>query len=239
MLQWHHMLSSTDSDNVGIGYYSPYTVPGLEMNTLWDGRSSAAARRRASGTGTGRRRPNPMSALLSHSGHEHGALPAARARVLAGVLRSRPVHALTRPWAALALSAGGLPVLYFTPLYDATAVHPVLHALLHLHFLAAGCLFAWVIAGPDPAPDRPTVPARLVVLGVAIAVHAVVSQLLYAGFLIGVHAPVDQVRGGAELMYYGGDIAELLLAAALVSTWRPASRSTRTGRAGPESVRAE
>ena len=37
VLQWHHMLSSTDTDNIGVRYYSPYTVPGLEMNALWDG----------------------------------------------------------------------------------------------------------------------------------------------------------------------------------------------------------
>ncbi|TDD55330.1 DUF2243 domain-containing protein [Nonomuraea terrae] len=37
VLQWHHMLSSTDTDNAGIRFYSPDTVPGLRMNTLWDG----------------------------------------------------------------------------------------------------------------------------------------------------------------------------------------------------------
>jgi uncharacterized membrane protein len=37
LLQWHHMLTSTDTDNIGVKYYSPLTVPGLEMNTLWDG----------------------------------------------------------------------------------------------------------------------------------------------------------------------------------------------------------
>ncbi|MEO3870029.1 DUF2243 domain-containing protein [Nonomuraea sp. B12E4] len=37
ILQWHHMLSSTDTDNIGVRYYSPDTVPGLRMNTLWDG----------------------------------------------------------------------------------------------------------------------------------------------------------------------------------------------------------
>ncbi|MFI6457708.1 cytochrome c oxidase assembly protein [Streptosporangium amethystogenes] len=150
------------------------------------------------------------------------ALPAARVRRLTRLLRGRPARALTRPWVALLLSTGSLGALYFTPLYQATTTQPALHTLLHLHFLAAGCLFAWVVAGPDPAPDRPSVPARLIVLGVAIAAHAITAQLLYAGFLIGVHAPVTQIRGGAELMYYGGDIAELLLAAALVTSWRPA-----------------
>ncbi|PRH80268.1 DUF2243 domain-containing protein [Streptomyces solincola] len=37
ILQWHHMLSSTDQDRVGVKFYNPDTVPGLEMNTLWDG----------------------------------------------------------------------------------------------------------------------------------------------------------------------------------------------------------
>jgi uncharacterized membrane protein len=37
MLQWHHMLSSTDTDNIGVRYYNPHTVSGLEMNTVWDG----------------------------------------------------------------------------------------------------------------------------------------------------------------------------------------------------------
>ncbi|GIE28946.1 membrane protein [Actinoplanes italicus] len=37
LLQWHHMLTSTDTDRVGIKYYSADTVPGLQMNTVWDG----------------------------------------------------------------------------------------------------------------------------------------------------------------------------------------------------------
>jgi putative membrane protein len=41
------------------------------------------------------------------------------------------------------------------------------------------------------------------------------------GFWIDIHGPIAQVQGGAEIMYYGSDIAELLLAAALVATWRP------------------
>ena len=37
VLQWHHMLTSTDTDNVGIPHYPADTVRGLEVNTLWDG----------------------------------------------------------------------------------------------------------------------------------------------------------------------------------------------------------
>ncbi|MFD6425645.1 DUF2243 domain-containing protein [Streptomyces sp. NPDC060198] len=37
LLQWHHMLTSTNDDRIGVKYYSPHTVSGLEMNTVWDG----------------------------------------------------------------------------------------------------------------------------------------------------------------------------------------------------------
>lgn len=37
ILQWHHMLTSTDEDRIGVRYYDARTVSGLEMNTVWDG----------------------------------------------------------------------------------------------------------------------------------------------------------------------------------------------------------
>ena len=64
------------------------------------------------------------------------------------------------------LSAASAPAM--SPLAS-TPPQPAAHWLLHAHFLLSGCLFAHVIAGPDPAPSRPTVRARLVHLGVAIA----------------------------------------------------------------------
>jgi putative membrane protein len=167
-------------------------------------------------------------------------LPASRGRRLTAVLHSPPARVIAHPAIALALSTGGLAVLYFTPLYNAITADPAAHWLLHAHFLLSGCLFAHVIAGPDPAPARPGVRARLVYLGVAIAAHAVISQLMYGGFWADIHAPIDQVRGGAEIMYYGGDLAELLLAAASVATWRPERRGavgrSAVGRSGGRGV---
>ncbi len=37
VLQWHHMLSNTGNDNLGIARRAPDTLSGLQMNTLWDG----------------------------------------------------------------------------------------------------------------------------------------------------------------------------------------------------------
>jgi putative membrane protein len=144
-------------------------------------------------------------------------LPVAHARRLGRLLRGRAFHVLANPVTALLLSVGSMVVLYCTPLYAALSASPLLHA----HFLLSGYLFAWVVAGPDPAPRRPPVPTRLVVLGVSVAVHATLSQLMYAGVGVYVPVPAEQLRGAAEIMYYGGDLAELLLALALLSGWRP------------------
>ncbi|MBA8962414.1 putative membrane protein [Rhodococcus percolatus] len=156
----------------------------------------------------------PITLILRSISPAHG-------RLIGRVLRSRAAHFLAHPIVALILSVGGLAALYFTPLYAATTTNEALHLLVHAHFLLASYLFAWVIAGPDPAPHRPSVPVRLVVLGVAIAGHAVISQLMYAGLFVQIPVPPNQRQGAGELMYYGGDIAELLLALALLLTWRP------------------
>ncbi|MGC5170524.1 cytochrome c oxidase assembly protein [Microbacterium sp. DT81.1] len=148
-------------------------------------------------------------------------VPVPAGRVIGRALHSRLMALLSHPIVGLLLAVGGMAVLYFSPLYTATLTSPLLHHAVHAHFLLAGYVFAYAIAGPDPAPHRPSVPFRLVVLGIAIAAHASLAQLIYAGALVQVEAPAVQLRGAADLMYYGGDIAELLLAVAMVSTWRP------------------
>jgi putative membrane protein len=140
----------------------------------------------------------PGTAVLRASG------PAVRRR-LAAVLRSTPVHVLTHPVTAAVLDIGGLYVVVLA------GVHP--HPLLYAHYLAAGYLFAWSIAGPDPAPRRPGPVTRVVVLVAAAAAHAVLAKHLYAT------ATDDEGRTAALVMYYGGDLAELLLAVALFSWW--------------------
>ncbi len=168
----------------------------------------------------------PVTLLLRSLPRRHG-------KVIARILRSHAMHFIAHPVTALILSVGGLAILYFTPLYEAAARTPALHVAIHVHFLAAGYLFAWVIAGPDPAPKRPSVPVRLVVLGLAIAGHAVISQLLYAGLFVQLSASALELRQAGELMYYAGDIAELLLAFALVSSWRPARTAKQSPPAPP------
>jgi putative membrane protein len=160
-------------------------------------------------------------------------LPAPTARRLTRTLHLRPVRLIAHPAIALILSSGSLTVLHLTPLHARLTADPVLHNALLVHFLLSGWLFAWVIAGPDPAPRRPSVRYRLVVLGCAVVTHAVLSQLLYAGVIGDPAVPDSQRRAGATLLYYGADAAELLLAFALVTTRRALPRRSRRTQSGP------
>ncbi|MEW2472555.1 cytochrome c oxidase assembly protein [Micromonospora gifhornensis] len=143
-------------------------------------------------------------------------------------LRHPVAHTLAHPVTGLLLTAGGLWLLSLTPLYRATLASPVLHDLVNLHFLLSGLLFTWSIAGPEPYRHRASVPVRLVVLGAAVVAHASLAQLLYAGLLVDVPAPPQTLRAGAAVMYYGGDAAEILLALALLASWRPQPRRAPT-----------
>lgn len=151
-----------------------------------------------------------------------GATPLAARGAVGAVLRSRPVQVLSHPVTAAVLSVGGLYLLYLTPLYAASAQSAPLHHLVHLHFLAAGALYVWAIAGPDPAPHRPGTAMRVSVLLLSAAAHAYLAKLIYAraGDLPpgGSHG-IQEMQHAAQVMYYGGDVAEILLAVALFAGW--------------------
>jgi putative membrane protein len=143
-------------------------------------------------------------------------------RALVRTLRAAPMPVLAHPVTAAVLSTGGVFLVMLTPLYAAAERHEPLHHGVHLHYLAAGYLFAWAIAGPDPAPHRPGLPARVVTLVAAAAGHAVLAKYLYAhaeSLPPGAGHDAGAMRAAAQLMYYGGDVAELLLAIALFATW--------------------
>jgi len=147
-------------------------------------------------------------------------LPVGGARYVTAVLRSRLFHWLSHPLTAFVLNIGGMYLLYLTPLYMLTLTNPVLHYLVHVHFLAAGYLFVWSIAGPDSAPRRPGMRVRVSVLFISIAAHAFLSKFMYAyNWPRNTPHPLQQLQEAAQLMYYGGDVAELLLVVALFARW--------------------
>lgn len=131
------------------------------------------------------------------------ALPVARARALVRVLRSVPARTLAHPATAAVLDVGGLWVLYTT----GSAGHP----LAHVHLVLAGYLFAAAVLGTHPRPAG--FPLRAGALVVSLAAHGVLAKYLYA------HAPDADHERGAVLMYYGGDVIDLVLITLLCRAW--------------------
>ena len=145
--------------------------------------------------------------------------PAVARRIMA-FLKARPIRFLIHPITAALFDIGGMYVLYLTPFYVTSMSQPLLFVFLHLHFVMSGYLFTWSIAGPDPAPQRPTMALRVVVLFIATAAHGILAKLMYGyGYPQGTSTAVAEIQAAAQWMYYGGDLAELLLIIAFFATW--------------------
>ncbi|UQU62557.1 cytochrome c oxidase assembly protein [Couchioplanes caeruleus] len=164
------------------------------------------------------------------------ALPVARARTLSHLLASRPVRTLTHPVTAAVLNGGGLWLLYTTGLYGAMSDHAWIHVAVHLHVLAAGYLFTASVIGVDPAPHRPGRRTRAAVLIAFLAAHATLAKSVYGHPPAGV-LPAD-ARTGAELMYYGGDLIDLVLIYLFCRQWFQAADPARRNRPAAPRIHA-
>jgi hypothetical protein len=95
---------------------------------------------------------------------------------------------------AAGLGAGGLWLFYTTRLYPVVHDHPVAHLAAHGHFLLAGYLFTFAIAGVDPAPHRADYGSRAAVLVGYLAVHGILARYLYGHPPAGVPVAQGQRR---------------------------------------------
>ncbi len=147
-------------------------------------------------------------------------LSASGARRFRNMMCLPPVRLLIHPVTAAILDIGGMYLLYLTPLFGLSMSHPLLFVLVHMHFVISGYLFTWSIAGPDPAPHRPSRKCRLGVVFLATAAHAILGKLMYGyGYPLGTGASLSELQSAAQWMYYGGDLAELLLITGLFAAW--------------------
>ncbi|MGI5171771.1 cytochrome c oxidase assembly protein [Spirillospora sp. CA-253888] len=145
--------------------------------------------------------------------------PSRPRRVLLAVAHSRPAAWLMFPPLAAVVDLGGLWVLYRTPLLAATHDRPVLHALVHVHVVAAGVLFTAAICQIDPVRRRWSLWVRGLTLLAAGTAHAILAKTLYAAPPPGTAFSEGDLHAGAQLMYYGGDLVELALAAVIGVHW--------------------
>ncbi|WP_051359875.1 cytochrome c oxidase assembly protein [Adhaeribacter aquaticus] len=146
--------------------------------------------------------------------------PVKVARTVTAIFKTPLFRILSHPFIALLLNMGGMYILYLTPLYNQMLSKPYLHAVMHIHFLMAGYLFTWSIIGSDPVPYRSSFTTRKFILFISIASHAFLSKFMYA-YLYPQSSPhaAEQIQEAAKLMYYWGDLSELLLTILLFTSW--------------------
>ncbi len=146
-------------------------------------------------------------------------LPRRPRRILLRLLHSFPVAVLAAPATAVVLDLGGLYALYLTGLYQAAEHDNLVHAAVHVHMFLAGCLLSWAVIGLDPVRRRPGTWVRLTALIIAAAGHDTLAKLIYGWNLPVGGGPIASRHAGAELMYYGGTVIEVALAAVVMTQW--------------------
>jgi cytochrome c oxidase assembly factor CtaG/putative copper export protein len=150
---------------------------------------------------------------------------------LLAALESRFARVLSFPPVAAFLFAGSLVFFYFSPLFGLALRTHVGHELMHVHFLLAGYLFAWVLIGLDPGPHRVSQPLRLITLLAAMAFHAFFGvallsggTVLEAGYFGGLGrtwgpALLSDQRLGGGVAWGIGDVPAIVMAVIIAIQW--------------------
>jgi len=164
-------------------------------------------------------------------------LPKGPRSVLMRVLHSRFAELVSFPLIPWVLFVASPFALYFSGWYEATLTSPVLHELLHLHFLAVGSLFFWPLLGIDPVPGRSGHPFRMLLVAATLPFHAFLGVaimsvepdgrgLLAADHYLPIHGLAESVfqqQLGGGLLWASGDVVGLLFLGVLLTQWMRAS----------------
>ena len=160
------------------------------------------------------------------------------------MLHSRIARFLTHPVVALTLYVVTLYGFYFTPLFDLSHRSHLAHALMHLHFIAIGCLYFWPILGIDPMPRKLPPLGRILLLFASVPFHAffgvalmssstVLSEEWYASLgLPWVDSLLADQNVGAGIAWSFGEVPTVLVLLAIFVQWyrsdnREAKRADR------------
>lgn len=148
------------------------------------------------------------------------------------VLHSKYSKVITNPIFAAVNFAGSLIIFYFTPVFEFALRFHIGHELMNVHFLLTGFIFASVMIGIDPLPNRPSYPLRLLVLLATMVFHAFIaisltgseSLLMSEWFSAigrdwGPSAIEDQQIGGL-IMWGTGEFPTLAMVLIVLFRWR-------------------
>ena len=146
-------------------------------------------------------------------------------RRLLRALHSRPARTVAHPLVGFALFGATLAALYLSPLFPLSLQNPVVHAAVHLHFLAVGCLFLWPVVGADPLPRHVPYGARILAVLAAVPFHAFLGMALLssaAPLAPAVYPSLSDQHAAAGLLWASGEVMTLVTAAIVLRAWMDA-----------------
>src|SRR5699024_10294892 len=148
------------------------------------------------------------------------------------VLHSKYSKVIKNPIFAAVNFAGSITIFYFTPVFEFALRFHIGHELMNIHFLLTGFIFASVMIGIDPLPNRPSYPLRLLVLLATMVFYAFIaisltgseSLLMSEWFSAigrdwGPSAIEDQQIGGL-IMWGTGEFPTVGMAMIVLFRWR-------------------
>lgn len=144
------------------------------------------------------------------------------ARRLSRILKSMYFRYIMDPIVVTILNIGGLWILYTTDLFSMMVHNSLLHFVVHFHIFLAGYIFTLSMIYIEPTPHRTSYIYRASVLLIALAFHGILSKYIYAHPPTGI--PASDAEIGGMLMYYGGDVIDVVIIYILCYQWYKASR---------------
>jgi putative membrane protein len=166
-------------------------------------------------------------------------LPRRGRRTVMAVLHSRLAKVWTFPLVAYGLFVVTPFALYFTGLYRLTLENEWVHQLVHVHFIAVGCLFFWPLLGIDPLPGRWPYPGRALLMFLSTPFHTVLgltimqsTELLggdwYPSLGLSWTDPAADQRLAGGILWAAGELVSVTMLVVLVVQWmRHAERENR------------
>jgi putative copper resistance protein D len=142
-------------------------------------------------------------------------------------LHSRVASILTHPVLVWTLFGTTLVALVFSPLLEWSVRHDAIHAIVHVHFLTVGLLFAATMLAVDPIPRPLPYGARLLAVLLAVPFHAVVGMALVTSsrpLFPAVYPSLSDQRSAAGVLWSSGELLTLLMAGIVLARWYAADQ---------------
>lgn len=161
-------------------------------------------------------------------------LPRRPRQLLLAVLHARPVKVLCSPLVAFVIFVVNPFALYFTGLYRLSLENAFVHEWVHVHFIAAGCLFLWPLVGLDPLPGRWPHPGRVLLMLLMVPFHTVLGLTImqstallggdwYPSLGLGWVDPFADQRLAGGILWAGGELVSVTVLMVLAAQWIRAS----------------